>query len=211
MARLIRSKCKLCRREGTKLFLRGTRCDSPKCSLAHHAALPGQRGAKTRTKRLSDYGHHLREKQKLKRIYGVLERQFKRYFQEAQRQTGNTGDTLLVLLERRLDNVLYQAGFATSKNQSRQLIAHGHVMVNNHKVNIPSYGVKPGDCIKPIAHETSSTLIKNLLTNSTRKDQIPSWLKLSEEPVEIRVVQLPRREDITVPINEQLVVEFSSR
>lgn len=210
MARLTGPKCKLCRREGTKLFLRGSRCDSSKCTFAHHADLPGQRH-KGRRKRRSDYGLHLREKQKLKRMYDILERQFKRYFQEARRQAGNTGENLLVLLERRLDNVVYQAGLASSRNQSRQFIAHGHITVNEQNVNIPSYWVKIGDRIKAASNETSQTLIKNILGGSSKKEQVPSWLKLLEEQAEVRVVQFPKREDITIPINEQLVVEFSSR
>jgi small subunit ribosomal protein S4 len=209
MARLIKAKCRICRREGAQLFLRGSRCDSAKCSFKNNATPPGQHGAKNR--RSSSYNVHLREKQKLKRMYGLMDQQFRRYFREAQVQEGDTGANLLICLECRLDNVLYQGCMGLSRNQSRQLISHGHTLVNGHKVNIVSYSVRAGDVIKPAANETSKAMFKNSLTNSGRKNQVPSWLKLSEEPMELQVVQLPKREDINVPINEQLVVEFSSR
>ena len=209
MARLlIESKCKNCRKEGLKLFLKGSRCDSPKCSFERNARPPGQHGAKRR--RLTDYGLHFREKQKVKRIYGLLEKQFRRYFHEAQNQTGNTGENLLILMERRLDNILYRGGMATSRMQARQYIQQGHITVNGHKMDISSTWLKAGDVVKPGPREKSQKLIKTV-RETTKKDKVASWLQTSDDPLELKVVQLPQRTDISIPINEQLVVEFSSR
>lgn len=208
MARLLGPKCRICRREGVKLFLKGSRCETVKCGVERTPSPPGQHGHK-RT-RYTDYGSHLREKQKLKRLYGISERQFKRYFREAMGQTGNTGDNLLIILERRLDNVVFYSGLAVSRAQARQIITHRHILVNDKKVNITSYPVKAGDIIKPAPDEQSANLIKKNL-EAARKDQIPSWLKLETEPVKAQMVQLPARSDIVTQINEQLVVEFASR
>lgn len=208
MARILEAKCKICRRAGVKLFLKGSRCETAKCIIERNPNPPGQHGGKR--VRFTDYGTHHREKQNLKQLYGLSERQFKRYFAEALRQSGNTGENLITLLERRLDNIIYSGRWAASRAQARQLITHGHITLNNRRCNIPSAWMKASDIIKPVQRETSMGLIKKNL-ESAQKDQIPSWLKLSEEPLQLQVVQLPKRSDISVPINEQLVVEFSSR
>lgn len=208
MAKLMGSKCKMCRREGMKLFLKGSRCDTPKCSFTRDPKPPGQHGAKR--VRFTDYTTHLREKQKVKRMYGILEKQFKRYFQQAQHQSGNTGENLLILLERRLDNVVFRGGLATSRVQARQFISHGHIVLNNKRIDIPSSWINAGEVIKPAENETSQNLVKRN-REEVDKERIPSWLKLSEDQMELQVVQLPQRGDITAPINEQLIVEFASR
>jgi small subunit ribosomal protein S4 len=210
MARITNSKCKLCRREKLKLYLRGTRCETVKCAVERRPQPPGQHGAKKKRSRLTDYGLHLREKQKLKRMYFISERQFKRYFNEAQRQTGNTGENLLVLLETRLDNIVYSAGWATSRSQSRQFITHGKIFVNNKKVNIPSYNVLVNDIISVKNNDKSKKLVKTW-TEIARREQMPTWFKVKEEPQQIEVIQKPKRADIAVPVNELLIVEFASR
>jgi small subunit ribosomal protein S4 len=210
MAKLKQAKCKICRREKVKLFLRGKRCETVHCAIERRPQTPGQHGTKKRRSRLTDYGLHLREKQKIKRIYGLGERQFKNYFLKAQQQTGNTGENLLVLLETRLDNVLYNAGWSTSRVQARQFITHGHILVNNKRVNIPSFNVKTSNVITPNKHESSKKLISNWY-DIAKKEQTPNWLKIKEDIQQIEVIQLPKRIDITVPINEQLIVEFASR
>lgn len=208
MAKLLSSKCKTCRREGIRLFLKGPRCETVKCAMEKKPQSPGQHGA--RRSRFTDYGKHLREKQKVKRLYGISERQFKRYFNEASRQAGNTGENLLVLLETRLDNIVYQAGFAPSRTAARQLISHGHINLNKHRASISAMSIKPKDTITPASNETSIKAIKNHMEIS-KKEQIPSWLKLSEEPLQIQITQIPKRTDIATQINEQMVVEFCSR
>lgn len=208
MARMIDPDCKLCRREGVKLFLKGTRCDTPKCAIERRAKPPGQHG--DRRIRMTDYGIHLRETQKAKRTYGVLQRQFSRYFQVAQGMPGNTGENLLILLERRLDNVCFRLGFATSRSQARQFIRHGHVTIGGKRVTIPSYGVLAGDVIAPSTHERSKKAISECL-KIANKDNVPSWLKLTETPPQGSVVQIPTRSEVQVPLNEQLIVEFASR
>ncbi|MFH1230301.1 MAG: 30S ribosomal protein S4 [Planctomycetota bacterium] len=210
MAKLKQAKCRICRREKVKLFLRGKRCETVHCAVERRPQPPGQHGVKKRRARLTDYGLHLREKQKIKRIYGIGERQFKNYFQKAQQQTGNTGENLLVLLETRLDNILYHAGWATSRVQGRQFITHGHIVVDNKRVDIPSFNVKAGNIITPNKHESSQKLITSW-RDIAKKEQIPSWLKIKEGIQQIEVIQLPKRIDIAVPINEQLIVEFASR
>jgi len=208
VAKLLGSKCKRCRREGIKLFLKGRRCETVRCVIDKKPQPPGQHGAKR--VRLTDYGRHLREKQRLKRLYGLSERQFKRYFTDALHQTGNTGENLLVLLERRLDNVLYAGRFTNSRSHARQLITHGHIVLNDKRTNIPSALVEAGNIIKPLNKDYIINQIKKNL-ESANKEMIPTWLKVSEEPLQLQVVQLPKKSDITVPINEQLIVEFSSR
>lgn len=208
MARLLGGKCKLCRREGDKLFLKGYRCATVKCAIEKKSQQTRKGG--TKRVRLTDYGKHLRETQKLKRIYGISQRQLKNYFAEALRQTGNTGENLLVLLETRLDNVIHSGCFAPSRVTARQLITHSHVVMNGHRAAIPSIRVKPGDIIKHNAKEGSVAIIKKYL-ESAQKEQVPSWLKLSTEPMQLQVIQLPKRTDITTQINEQMVVEFCSR
>ena len=207
MARHIDSKCKLCRREGVKLYLKGIRCESAKCSVAKRKNVPGQ--LKRRGRKLSDYGIHFREKQKLKRFYGVFERQFRCYYAKAERKKGNTGENLLILLERRLDNVLFHIGYGFSRSHARQIINHGHITVNSRKVDIASFLVKPGDLIKPVNKEDNVKMIK--LNMDSNSKELPSWLELGDDGLEGRVLQLPVRDDISMNIQEQLVVELCSK
>ena len=208
MARYTESKCKLCRREGVKLYLKGSRCETAKCSFTKKKNPPGQ--LKRRGKKLSDYGVHFREKQKLKRFYGVYERQFRNYFTKAERKKGNTGENLLVLLERRLDNVLYHFGFGFSRSHARQIINHGHITVNDRRVDIASYLVKPGEVIKPNNKENSIKMVK-LNLDSSKNENLPSWLELGDNGLEGRVLQLPTMEEMSIDIQEQLVVELCSK
>lgn len=207
MARTTSPQCKLCRREGEKLFLKGDRCETVKCSVSRRKGGPGQHNWGRR--KVSKYGTQFREKQKLKRFYGVLERQFNTYFMKAVKKKINTGEYLLQLLERRLDNVVCLILFASSRKHARQLISHGHITVNGKKVDIASYLVKVGDVIKPANKESVTNLIKaNVEGNSGVK--IPQWLDLSIN-LEGRVVQLPTREDVSLEVQEQFVVEVCSR
>jgi small subunit ribosomal protein S4 len=208
MARYVESKCKLCRREGVKLYLKGIRCESAKCAITKRKNVPGQ--LTRRGRKLSDYGIHFREKQKLKRFYGVFERQFRHYYAKAERKKGNTGENLLILLERRLDNVLSHLGYGFSRSHTRQIINHGHITVNGRKVDITSFLVKPGDLIKPINKEDSVKMIKMNL-DSENKQNLPSWLELGDDGLEGRVLHLPTRDDISMNIQEQLVVELCSK
>ncbi|MFQ5965426.1 MAG: 30S ribosomal protein S4 [Candidatus Scalinduaceae bacterium] len=210
MARYIEPKCKLCRREGVKLFLKGSRCGTVKCSIIKKKSMPGQKSKARRGRKLSDYGIHFREKQKLKRFHGIFERQFKNYFTKAERQKGNTGENLLLLLERRLDNVLFLVGYGFSRSHARQIINHGHITVNNRKVDIPSFLVKPGDVIKPINKEDSINMIK-LNLNSNKKEKLPFWLEMRDDALEVCVRQLPVRDEVSINIQEQLVVELCSK
>ncbi|MBM4043528.1 MAG: 30S ribosomal protein S4 [Planctomycetes bacterium] len=208
MARLIRPACKICRREGVKLFLKGSRCDTVKCGLARREYPPGMHT--WRRGKFSEYGQQLREKQKVKRYYGLLERQFRRYFAVAARSKGNTGETLLILLERRLDNVVYLCGFAHSRRHARQLLTHGHITVNGRRVDVPSYGVKAGDVVKPIQKEAMIKAIQsNLEANKSRKP--PSWLDVKAAPPECSVRELPKRDEIQLAVQEQLIVELLSK
>lgn len=209
MARTTGPQCKLCRREGTKLFLKGTRCDTVKCGIAKREYPPGPRTWRRRGK-VSEYALHLREKQKVKRYYGVLERQFRRCFQLAERQKGNTGENLLLLLERRLDSVVYSAGLGLSRPNARQVVCHGHIAVNGRKVDVPSYTVKPGDVITPLKPERDVPLVKANLELS-RGRTVPSWLEVQEDPPQITVAAMPTRDQIELEVHEQLVVEFASR
>ncbi|MEM7168291.1 MAG: 30S ribosomal protein S4 [Planctomycetota bacterium] len=208
MARYTDAKCRLCRREGERLFLKGTRCHTAKCAVAKRAYPPGR--VSFRRGRLSDYGVRLREKQKTKRIYGVMEKKFRSYFSEAERVKGNTGENLLVLLERRLDNVIYSLGFAESRAQARQMIAHGHVYVDGKKVDIPSYLVRVGQTITPSGRKKSQDFMRERM-ESRKGDTVPSWLAADEKKLEGKVVQLPTREDVVLPIQESFIVEFCSR
>ena len=210
MARYTGPVCRLCRREGVKLFLKGERCYTSKCAMERRPYPPGMHGQERRRTKLSDYGIRLREKQKLRRIYGVMERQFRRYFDMATRAKGMTGRELLTLLERRLDNVVYRLGFASSRAQARQLVRHGHFTVNGRKVDIPSYLVKPGDVIAVREESKKKAYFKNL-AEEMEQVSVPSWLSLDPMTLSGRVLELPKREDIDVPVNEQLVVEFYSR
>lgn len=208
MARYTGNKCKLCRREGMKLFLKGQRCFTDKCAIARRDYPPGVHAQK-RTK-VTEYGVRLREKQKLKRIYGVLEKKFKLYFQEAERLKGNTGENLMMLLERRLDNVVLACGFALSRNHARQLISHGHFTVNGRRVDIASIQVRPGDAIEPGKKEKTRKLVAESV-EVNKSQPVPSWIEVNRDAMTARVVGIPRREDVPHPIQEQLIVELSSR
>ena len=211
MARYVDSVCKLCRREGEKLFLKGDRCFSPKCAIERRAYPPGLHGRQGQFRRKeSDFGMQLREKQKARRLYGVFERQFRRYFREAVRQKGLTGINLLILLERRLDNVIYRLGLASSRAQARQLISHGHFDINGRKTNIPSFLVSPGDVILVREKSQKSTLFKEI-AQDIDSSRVPDWLKLDEKNLSGEIVSEPTREHIDVTLNEQLIVEFYSR
>ncbi|UCF70368.1 MAG: 30S ribosomal protein S4 [candidate division WOR-3 bacterium] len=209
MARYIGPKCKICRREGEKLFLRGSRCYTDKCAFTRRGYPPGTHGRVGRRK-LTSYATQLREKQKVKAIYGVLEQQFRKTFTRATRISGNTGENLLVLLERRLDNVIYQLGFASSRTQARQLVRHGHIVVDGKKVNVPSYLVKTGQEIKLIdSQKKNPAVLKSLEERDL--DRIVGWLKVDKDTVSAKVLRHPNREDITLPIQESLIVEFYSK
>jgi len=208
MARINGAKCRICRRLGTKLFLKGTRCDTPKCPIEKDNKPPGVHGAKRI--RLTEYGIHLREVQRAKKMYGVMQRQFRRYYNEAISKPGNTGDYLMQTLERRLDNVVYRLRMGLSRAHARQIILHGHIRVNGKKVSIPSAQIDAGDVIEPAKKERSQKIVKEALL--MRKDvDIPSWLKLAEESASGTVVSLPTAQEIQVPLETQLVVEFMSR
>jgi small subunit ribosomal protein S4 len=204
--------CKLCRREGEKLYLKGTRCLSPKCALEKRDYPPGQHGraSQYRRGRASDFSRQLREKQKVRRIYGILERQFRRYFREAQQKSGLTGSNLLTILESRLDNVIYRMGYAASRAQARQLVQHGHFTVNGRKTDIPSYNVKPGDHISVRDGSRKRTFFKQL--RELAQERMPSeWLSRDIPGLSGKMIRIPERTDIELPINEQLIVEYYSR
>lgn len=211
MARYTDPVCKLCRREGMKLFLKGERCLSPKCAIERRNYPPGVHGKKQQFRRkTSEYGLQLREKQKARRIYGVLERQFQRYFEEAQKRPGLTGENLLQLLERRLDNIVYRMGFADSRAQARQLVNHGHFAVNGVKTDIPSYLVKPGDVISVLDNSRSNEYFKYVAESMEHKLPV-EWLEVNPAQLTGRVRALPERNQIDIPLNEQLIVEYYSR
>jgi small subunit ribosomal protein S4 len=204
--------CKLCRREGEKLFLKGSRCLSPKCAVERRGFPPGQHGhdATFRRGRASDYSNQLREKQKVRRIYGVLEQQFRRYYRIARSRSGLTGSNLLQLLESRLDNVIYRLGWAESRTQARQLVQHGHFTVNGRRTNVPSYIVRPGDQIAVRDGSRKRTYFKEL--RDVAQEIAPAdWLSRDLGTLTASVVRLPERSEIQYPINEQLIVEFYSR
>jgi small subunit ribosomal protein S4 len=204
--------CRLCRREGEKLFLKGSRCLTPKCSVERRTYPPGQHGrdGQFRRGRASDYLLQLREKQKARRIYGVFERQFSNYFVKATRRSGLTGANLLVLLESRLDNVLYRLGFADSRPQARQLVQHGHVMLNGRKTNVPSALVSAGDTVSIRPESTRRPYFRTLRQDLDDR-RVPRWLSLDSRNLAAKVEHLPTREDIDVSLNEQLIVEYYSR
>jgi len=207
MGRYTGSVCRLCRREGMKLYLKGEKCYTEKCPVHKRPTPPGMHGPSRR--KPSEFGIRLREKQKLRRIYGVLETQFKNYFQQAARAKGVTGTRLLQLLETRLDNVVYRLGMAASRKEARQLVAHGHIAVNGRKVTIPSYQVRPGEVVGLTPSGREHPRIKELTAALTRP--VPSWLEWHPERLEGRVLALPAREEIDVPVQEQLIVEYYSR
>lgn len=198
----------MCRREGTKLFLKGVRCDSPKCAVERRESVPGMHSF--RRGKLTDYGIHLREKQKVKHYYGVLERQFRKYFKEAERGKGNTGEALMSLLERRLDNIVHRLGFCHSRAQARQMVAHGHITVNGGRVDIPSYLVRPGDVIRAKDRPKSVQFIQAKLAEIAR--DVPDFLSRAEgtQP-EGHVLRMPEAADVSIPVQTQLIVELCSK
>mgnify|MGYP000944430319 CR=1 FL=1 len=208
MAKYTGSVCRLCRREGTKLYLKGDRCYSDKCAISRRPSAPGQHGQ--RRKKVSEYGTQLREKQKARRIYGVLEKQFVRYYDRAERMKGITGENLLQFLERRLDNVVYRLGFASSRAQARQFVLHGHITINGNRVDIPSYLVNVGDVVAVKDKTATNVEYFKALREGTNKVVVP-WLQVDYEKLEGTVSALPAREDIDVPIQEHLIVELYSR
>lgn len=208
MARYKDEQCRICRREGQKLFLKGERCYTDKCSITRRNYAPGQHGQKK--KKLSEYGTQLREKQKIKAYYGVQEKQFRKYFEKASNKKGVTGEELLTLLESRLDNVVYRLGFGSSRAQARQLVNHGHFEVNGKKVDIPSYIIKVGDIIAVREiRKDNKTIQENAEANSTRP--VPTWLEKDNEKLSGKVVRLASREDIDIPVEEHLIVELYSK
>jgi small subunit ribosomal protein S4 len=211
MARYTDAVCKLCRREGEKLFLKGERCLSPKCAVERRPYPPGLHGRQAQFQRkVSDYGLQLRAKQKARRVYGVMERQFRRYFREAERRRGLTGTNLLILLESRLDNVVYRLGFAQSRPQARQLVRHGHIEVNGRKVNIPSFLVQAGDVVAVRSGSRNNVYFRDVALDLEHR-AVPEWLSRDDASMSARVLSLPGRTDIDISINEQLIVEYYSR
>jgi len=208
MARYTGALCRLCRREGEKLFLKGDRCYTDKCAVERRRYGPGEHGQRRR--KLSDYAIQLREKQKAKEIYGILERQFKRYYYIAERKKGVTGTNLLQILERRLDNVVYRLGFACNRRQARQLVNHGHFVVNDRQVNIPSFLVRPGDVISVREKSKKLSIISENVAKIEHRG-IPSWLEVDINNLSGRVVRLPNRDEIDIPVQEQLIVELYSK
>lgn len=207
MARYTEAVCRLCRREGVKLYLKGEKCYSDKCPVVKRQTPPGQHGASRR--KMSEYGVQLREKQKARRFYGVLEGQFERYFDLAARKKGVTGEILLQTLERRLDNIIYRMGFAASRSEARQVVKHSHIEVNGRKVNIPSYLVREGDVIAVREGHRDHKRVKELAAAGTRT--IPAWLSVETEALRGTVVRMPNRDEIDAPVQEHLIVELYSR
>ncbi|MDX1963745.1 MAG: 30S ribosomal protein S4 [Pirellulales bacterium] len=208
MARTTGPVCRLCRRDGMKLFLKGTRCDTPKCAFERRDVPPGMHN--TKRGKLTDYGLHLREKQKVKHYYGVLERQFRGYFDRANRGKGNTGEALMSLLERRLDNIVHRLGFAQSRAQARQLIVHGHITVNGHRLDIPSYLVKMGDVIRVKNRVKSLQAVTGILAENTHG--VPDFLSRIEGGIpEGRVNRLPAADDVSIPVQANLIIELCSK
>jgi len=209
VARYVGPRCRLCRREGVKLFLKGERCYTAKCAVERRNFPPGDHGQGRRAK-ISNYGIQLREKQKLRRMYGLNEKQFKNYFNRAEKQKGVSGDNFLRLLERRLDNVIYRLGLSASRSLARQVVRHGHVTVNGHKVDIPSYIVRIGEVIQVREKSRNNAMLVESLEISKGR-RIPQWLEMDAEKMEGKVIALPSREEIDTQINEQLIVEFYSK
>lgn len=201
-------KCKRCRREGMKLMLKGPRCESAKCGFTRRDYPPGMHA--WRRGKFSAYGLQLREKQKVKRFYGILERQFRRYFREAEREKGNTGENLMVALERRLDNVVCCLGMAVSRAQARQMITHGHIEVNGRRIAVPSHPVSPGDVIAPRRDEATSNLLSKV-REITKSRPVPKWLEVTEQPLQGRVLNLPSLEDVSIQVKVQYIVELCSK
>lgn len=208
MARYTDANCKLCRREGEKLFLKGTRCLSEKCAFEKRTYAPGQHGQNVRRK-VSEFGHQLREKQKVRRVYGILERQFRNYFEKAERKKGITGENLLQLLECRLDNIVYRLGFAPSRKAARQLVRHRHFSVNGRIVDVPSYNVRINDIIR-VKDKSKSMDIFHMALKESRGEEL-AWLRLNKAALEGELLQVPKREEIPIPAQEQLIVELYSK
>lgn len=208
MARYTGASCKLCRREGQKLFLKGERCYGGKCALSRRAYAPGQHGQAK--KKLSEYGVQLREKQKAKRFYGILESQFRGYFETADSKKGITGEVLLQLLESRLDNVVYRMGFGSTRAEARQLVTHGHFTINGKRVNIPSYQTRVGEAIEVCEGSRKSVRFKEIL-DITGSKVVPKWIEVDQENLKGKIVALPAREDIDLPVQEHLIVELYSK
>lgn len=209
MARYIGPVCKLCRREEQKLFLKGSKCTTPKCPVEKRTYPPGQHGTRRRFKQ-SEYGVQLREKQKVRRMYGLLERQFRNYFEKAERAKGITSEALLQLLERRLDNIVYRLGFAPSRNSARQLVLHRHFLVNNRPVNVPSFIVKPGDVVQVKEKSKKMEMIHNSM-KKIREGRLVPWLELDKANMKGTLLNNPSRADIPVEANESLIVELYSK
>jgi small subunit ribosomal protein S4 len=209
MGRYIDASCRLCRREKQKLFLKGTKCFTEKCPVERRGYPPGQHG-QTRRQKISEYGVQLREKQKIRRMYGLMEEQFRNYFEKALRQTGRTGETLVKMLERRLDNVVYRLGFAPSRKAARQLVGHGHLTVNNISVNIPSYLVKPGDVIK-IRDKSKKLDVIHASMKRVKDSAMLPWLSLDKAGMIGTFLSVPERADVPLNANEQLIVELYSK
>ena len=208
MARYIGPVCRICRREGLKLFLKGDRCYTDKCAIERRAYPPGQHGQGHRKR--SDYGLQLREKQKVRRMYGLLEKQFRSYYKEADRRKGVTGENLLQLLERRLDNTIYRLGFAINRAEARQIVRHNHVLLNGHKANIPSMRVRKGDVIELRDKAKKQARILSAVENVDRRG-VPQWLELDRKNLKGTVVESPGREDVAMPVEEHLIVELYSK
>lgn len=211
MARYIGPSCKLCRREGTKLFLKGSRCNSDKCAFERRPYIPGDHGSmRGFKKRLSDYGVHLREKQKVRRIYGIMEKQFRKYFRMAAKKSGVTGENLLQFLETRLDNIIFRMGFAPSRKSARQLIRHGHIKVNKKKVNIPSFLVRPKDEIEIKKDSRQMMLIQEAIEASTEVSSY-EWFEVEKDKFKGKILSIPTREQIQLDVDERLIVEYYSK
>ena len=211
MARYTGAVCRLCRREQLKLFLKGERCFTDKCAIEKKPYVPGQHGVGNRRMKLSEYGIQLREKQKVKRLYGVLEKQFRLTFKEADRKKGKTGENLLILLERRLDNIVFRMGFARSLAEARQIVKHKHILINGKGCDIPSALVSKSDVVSIREKSKSIALIATAIESATRRGAVPAWLSVDASEKSGKLVALPTREDIVVPIQEQLIVELYSR
>lgn len=210
MARHTEAVCRLCRREGMKLFFKGERCHTDKCAIEKRNFIPGQHG-KDRKSKIVGYGLQLREKQKVRRYYGLLETQFRNLFEKAQKMSGVTGDNLLAMLERRLDNVIYRMGFGTSHPQARQVVRHGHVTVNGRKVNIPSFMVKTGDVVE-IAEKSRNNATILAARDATAHQPVPNWIEVDRENLRGRIIGSPKREDLVqIQVNERLIVELYSK
>jgi small subunit ribosomal protein S4 len=211
MAKILNPSCRNCRREGTKLFLKGEKCEGAKCTLIKRNYVPGQHGLNRRRNKMSDYAIQLREKQKVKRLYGVLEKQFRNYFEKADRKEGVTGEILLQLLETRLDNVVYRLGFAPSRRMAREIVNHGHFTVNGKKVNVPSYQVKVGDEIGVRKESMNTRYFKEMIQDIVNAANRPAWVKMDPKKLVGSLVAIPAREELDPEIQESLIVELYSK